>query len=165
MVVRDALTMGPRRGEDTITPHTRPPADEDAEHMLVRTVECIDGSVEVELVCEPVFDYGRDAGRVDAGRRRPAHRRRDAAPAQTIRLQTDMALGIEGDRVRARHVLREGERLFCALSWAEGLAVAGGRRRRRRRALDGDDALLARAGWAARGSPTTAGASRSSARR
>ena len=27
--------------------------------MLVRTVECIDGSVEVELVCEPVFDYGR----------------------------------------------------------------------------------------------------------
>jgi Domain of unknown function (DUF5911) len=30
-VVRDALTMGQRRGEDTITPHTRPPADEDAE--------------------------------------------------------------------------------------------------------------------------------------
>src|SRR5947208_12408690 len=27
-VVRDALTMGPRRGEDTITPHTRPPADD-----------------------------------------------------------------------------------------------------------------------------------------
>ena len=26
----------------------------------------------------------------------------------TIRLQTDMALGIEGDRVRARHVLRAG---------------------------------------------------------
>ena len=59
VVVRDALTMGPRRGEDTITPHTRPPADDDAEHLLVRTVRCIDGNVEVELVCEPVFDYGR----------------------------------------------------------------------------------------------------------
>ena len=77
VVVRDALTMGPRRGEDTITPHTRPPADDDADHLLVRTVECLDGSVEVELVCEPVFDYGRDAGRVVARRRRPPRRRRD----------------------------------------------------------------------------------------
>ena len=30
--VRDALTVGPRRGPDTITPHTRPPADDDAGH-------------------------------------------------------------------------------------------------------------------------------------
>src|SRR5947209_14328643 len=37
-LVRDALVMGPRRGEDTITPHTRPPTDEDAQHLLVRTV-------------------------------------------------------------------------------------------------------------------------------
>ncbi len=66
VVVRDALTMGPRSGEDTVTPHTRPPADEDGDHLLVRTIECIDGSVEMELVCEPVFDYGRTAGRVDA---------------------------------------------------------------------------------------------------
>ena len=29
--------------------------------MLVRTVECLDGRVEIELVCEPVFDYGRTA--------------------------------------------------------------------------------------------------------
>ena len=28
--IRDALTLGPRRGVDTVTPHTRPPADEDA---------------------------------------------------------------------------------------------------------------------------------------
>ena len=81
VVVRDALTMGPRRHEDTVTPHTRPPADDDADHLLVRTVECIDGSVEVELVCEPVFDYGREPARVVARRRRPPRRRRDAAPA------------------------------------------------------------------------------------
>src|SRR4029077_6602374 len=59
IVVRDALTMGPWAGDNRITPHTRPPADDDAEHMLVRTVECIDGRVEIELVCEPAFDYGR----------------------------------------------------------------------------------------------------------
>src|SRR3954454_3793925 len=40
VVVRDALTMGPRRGTDSITPHTRPPADDDADHMLVRVVSC-----------------------------------------------------------------------------------------------------------------------------
>jgi GH15 family glucan-1,4-alpha-glucosidase len=56
VVVRDALTMGPRRGVDTVTPHTRPPADYDADHMLVRTATCLDGSVEMELVCEPAFD-------------------------------------------------------------------------------------------------------------
>src|SRR3954454_9482098 len=37
-VVRDALTLGPRRTEDKITPHTRPPFDDDADHVLVRTV-------------------------------------------------------------------------------------------------------------------------------
>src|SRR3954471_5784817 len=31
VVVRDALTMGPRRGADLRTPHTRPPTDEDAD--------------------------------------------------------------------------------------------------------------------------------------
>src|SRR6185312_15123242 len=31
--VRDALTIGPRDHEDEITPHTRPPTDDDADHM------------------------------------------------------------------------------------------------------------------------------------
>jgi GH15 family glucan-1,4-alpha-glucosidase len=42
-------------------------------------------------------------------------------PDLTIRLRTDMAIGIEGGRARARHMLREGEEVYCALSWAEGL--------------------------------------------
>ncbi|HSB39991.1 MAG TPA: glycoside hydrolase family 15 protein [Gaiellaceae bacterium] len=122
VVVHDALTMGPWDHEDAITPHTRPPADDDADHMLVRTVECVDGDVEVELVCEPVFDYGRTPAEwttPDGGRNVA-----DASGAGvTFRLQSDLALGIEGDRVRARHVLRQGEHAFCALSWAEGLVT------------------------------------------
>ena len=59
ILVRDALTIGRRNNEDKITPHTRPPADYDADHMLVRTVLGLEGRVEVELVCEPAFDYGR----------------------------------------------------------------------------------------------------------
>ncbi len=37
-----------------------------------------------------------------------------------------MALGIEGNRVRARHTLAEGESLYCALSWSEELALPAG---------------------------------------
>ncbi len=119
--VRDALTMGPRSHEDEVTPHTRPPADDDADHMLVRTVECLEGRVEVELVCEPAFDYGRTMAEwvpVDGGR----HAADATAAGQTIRLSSDLALGIEANRVRARHHLEPGERAYCALSWAEGLA-------------------------------------------
>jgi alpha,alpha-trehalase len=121
LLVRDALTIGPWDHEDTVTPHTRPPADDDADHMLVRTVECLDGHVEVELVCEPVFDYGRVPAEWAAVDGRHAA---DASGAgQQFRLQSDLALGIQGERVRARHVLQPGDRAFCALSWAEGLAT------------------------------------------
>jgi GH15 family glucan-1,4-alpha-glucosidase len=113
--VREALTMGPRRGEDTVTPHTRPPADEDAEHLLVRTVTCVEGSVEVELVCDPAFDYGRAPGEWSLSGDR--HRAEATGAGQKIALATDMLIGIEGNQARARHVLAEGEELFCALSW------------------------------------------------
>jgi GH15 family glucan-1,4-alpha-glucosidase len=123
VVVRDALTMGPRDHDDEITPHTRPPADDDADHLLVRTVECIDGSVEMELVCEPVFGYGTEAAEwslVDGGR----HAADATGAGATVRLYSDLALGVEGSRVRARHTLKEGDRAYCALSWAEALAGA-----------------------------------------
>jgi GH15 family glucan-1,4-alpha-glucosidase len=120
IVVRDALSIGPRRHEDRVTPHTRPPADEDAEHLLLRTVECIDGAAEIELVCEPVFDYGRTSATWTlAGDDR--HMADAEGAGVTVRLTTDMAIGVEGNRVRARHVLHEGETAFCALSWAEEL--------------------------------------------
>jgi alpha,alpha-trehalase len=119
VIVRDALTMGPRRGEDTITPHTRPPADQDADHLLVRTARCLEGSVEMELICEPAFDYGRTPAEwslLDEDR----HVADATGADQTIRLRTDMALGIEGNWVRARHTLQEGDQIYCSLSWAEG---------------------------------------------
>ena len=122
VLVRDALTMGPRETDDEVTPHTRPPADDDADHLLVRTVRCLEGTVEIDLVCEPAFDYGRTPAEwtLVEGSRHTA----DATGAgQAIRLQTDLALGVEGNRVRARHVLAAGEEAYCALSWAGGLAA------------------------------------------
>ena len=102
VMVRDALTLGPRETEDEVTPHTRPPADDDADHVLVRTVRCLDGTVEIDLVCEPAFDYGRTPAEwtLVEGSRHTA----DATGAgQTFRLHTDLALGIEENRVRAAY--------------------------------------------------------------
>jgi alpha,alpha-trehalase len=119
VIVREALTMGPTRGTDVITPHTRPPADEDADHLLVRVALCLEGEVEMELVCEPVFDYGRAPAQWSVAE--DGHSADASAVEVTIRLHTDMALGVEGDWVRARHVLKQGETIFCSLSWAQEL--------------------------------------------
>ena len=122
LVVRDALTIGPWHGEQAAerSPHTRPPTDNDADHMLVRMIECVQGSVQVEVVCEPIFDYGRvpaawelcssDWGSVEA-----------EGAGEKVRLASDLRIGIEGSRARARHTLVEGERRFVALGWTHGL--------------------------------------------
>jgi alpha,alpha-trehalase len=121
VVVREALTMGPRRGEDTVTPHTRPPFDQDADHVLVRTAYCIDGTVEIDLVCEPAFDYGRVPAEWTLTADR--HRAEATGAGQAIQLQTDMLVGIEAGRARARRVLRAGETVYCALAWSEDARV------------------------------------------
>ncbi len=122
LLVRDALTMGPYREAACVTEHTRPPADADAEHMLVRTVECLSGTVELELTCEPAFDYGRTPATwtvIDGDK----HTADASGAGQTVRLHTDLLVGVEGNRLRARHVLSDGDRAFCALSWADQLVA------------------------------------------
>ncbi|GAA1363964.1 glycoside hydrolase family 15 protein [Catellatospora chokoriensis] len=118
LLVTDALIIGPREGACVVTPHTRPPADNDAAHLLVRTAVCLNGQVELELVCEPVFDYGRTPAAW-------ALAADDPCVAATVngepnlRLGSDLPLGIEGTRIRGRHVLQAGERAYCVLSWAD----------------------------------------------
>jgi alpha,alpha-trehalase len=60
LVIQDVLTIGPwHQSHVNEASHTRPPTDQDADHMLVRMLECIQGSVQVEAICEPMFEYGR----------------------------------------------------------------------------------------------------------
>ena len=119
VVVRDALTIGPWRDSSDPAAHTRPPTDMDADRVLVRTIECIQGSVQIELVCEPAFDYARAETTWEAV---DGYAVADATDGEmTIRLTSDLLLGIEGNRVRARHTLQEGETRFCALSWGADL--------------------------------------------
>jgi GH15 family glucan-1,4-alpha-glucosidase len=117
LVVRDALTIGAWHGGER-GEHSRPPTDHEADHLLVRTVECLQGEVPVELFCAPRFDYGRapaqwtavddDEGALDGT---------DGETA--VRLLSDLRIGIEGHAAHARHTMREGETRFCALSWTE----------------------------------------------
>jgi alpha,alpha-trehalase len=156
VVVRDALTMGPTPGPDMVTPHTRPPADDDAEHVLVRTAECIDGQVEMELVCEPVTATWN---LVDG----TSHVAEATGGDAVLRLQTDLLVGVAGEYVRARHVLRPGDRAYCSLTWAERFDAPVD-------VNDADGRLAAtiaywRRWFDGRGAPTTGPGRRSSARR
>jgi alpha,alpha-trehalase len=123
LCVIDALTIGEWHDNERGSSHTRPPTDFDADHLLVRVVKCIQGQVQVEVVCEPMLDYGATPAKwsvADTGAE--GGYALDASDGVTaFRLFSDMRMGIEGNRVHGRHTMVEGEQRFCALSWTEGL--------------------------------------------
>jgi GH15 family glucan-1,4-alpha-glucosidase len=121
ILVRDGMTIGPWHADHADeTSHTRPPTDADADHMLVRTVECLQGQIQIEAVVEPMMNYGRDA--VTWQLLRDDWSEAEATCGEhTMRLFSDLRIGIEGNRARARHTLVEGERRYLALGWTHGL--------------------------------------------
>lgn len=119
IVVRDALLMGPWRHEDSRSKtHRRTPTDYDAEHILLRTVRCVSGEVQVSMECEPVFDYGRKTTSWEYTEH-GYHQGQASADGEDFRLTltTDLRLGFEGGQANARTLLKEGDTRFVALSW------------------------------------------------
>jgi alpha,alpha-trehalase len=119
IVVRDLLLMGPWHHEQELShTHRRAPTDYDASHVLLRTVRCVSGEVQVALGCEPMFDYGRKPARW-VYTERGYHQGLATGDGQELELMltTDLRLGFEGGRATARTLLREGDARFCALSW------------------------------------------------
>ena len=82
--------------------HRRSPTDHDADHAMLRVIECMQGSVEIKLECEPAFDYGGLAAdwHTRAGLQRGVAR--SEGMDLELRLVTDLRLGFEGPRARAR---------------------------------------------------------------
>src|SRR4051812_5951193 len=121
LIVRDALSVGPWHDEDErSSTHRRAPTDDDAEHVLLRTVKCVQGTVELTLDCEPVFDYARRAATWEyKGEGYGDAVARAEGMDLELRLTTDMRVGFEGRRARARTTLQEGETAFAALSWSK----------------------------------------------
>jgi GH15 family glucan-1,4-alpha-glucosidase len=121
IIVRDVLLIGPWHHEHELShTHRRAPTDYDADHVLLRTVRCVNGEVQVELDCEPMFDYGRQPAAWSFTER---HYHQGVARAEGVpvelTLTTDMNIGFEGGRATARTLLKEGDTRFAALSWSE----------------------------------------------
>jgi GH15 family glucan-1,4-alpha-glucosidase len=88
--------------------------------VLLRTVRCLNGTIDFVLECEPAFDYGRRRGtwrHTGDGYNEAEIGADDAEPR--VRLTTDLNLGFEGPRAIARSRLRAGDQVFCALSWGD----------------------------------------------
>ncbi len=121
VIVRDALCIGPWHHEtERSHSHRRSPTDHDADHVLLRMIECVQGTAEIKLECEPAFDYGGlavDWQYTGAGYGEAVAR--SEGMDLELRLVTDLRLGFEGPRARARSTLREGEVAFVALGWSE----------------------------------------------
>ena len=119
LIVRDALCIGPwYHQRDRLPNQRRIPTDNEAECMLLRTMKCVHGSVEVVLDCEPVFDYGRVGAEWRYEGQGYGHGVATAPGTELeLRLVTDLRLGFEGGRASARTTLKEGDNVFAALSW------------------------------------------------
>jgi alpha,alpha-trehalase len=123
LIVRDALTMGPWHNiTDRSKTHRRPPTDFDAEHCLLRTVKCVSGSVDLSVMCEPMFDYGRHEAdwKFDGpGYESVSAQESEDPHALRIRLNTNLRIGVEGRTARVGTRLSEGDAAFVALSWSD----------------------------------------------
>jgi len=121
VIVRDVLLIGPWHHEhDRSRTHRRPPTDWDADHVLLRTLRCVNGSVEMVMDCKPMLEYGTQRVKWDyAGEGYSELVGRSPDCETNLRLTTDLRLGIEGDRVRARTTMRDGDLAYVALSWSE----------------------------------------------
>jgi GH15 family glucan-1,4-alpha-glucosidase len=123
IIVRDVLLIGPWHHEtERSHTHRRSPTDYDADHVLLRMIRCVNGEVQINLDCEPVFDYGRVRGDWEytgPGYHEGVCRAPGSGHDIELKLTTDMNLGIEGPRATARTLIKEGQTLFCALAWSE----------------------------------------------
>jgi GH15 family glucan-1,4-alpha-glucosidase len=121
IIVRDLLLIGPwRHLDERSQTQRRAPTDYSADHVLLRTVRCVNGEVQVLLDCEPVFDYGGLTAEWEYG---GAGYQQAVARSEGIKLElkltTDMNVGFEGPRATGRTLMKEGETLYVALSWSE----------------------------------------------
>jgi GH15 family glucan-1,4-alpha-glucosidase len=124
--VRDVLLIGRWHHErERSHTHRRAPTDYDADHVLLRTLRCVGGTVEVNLDCEPKFDYGLIGAHWEycGDGYSEAVATGEGCDLQ-LRLTSDLRLGFEGGRARARTTLKDQETAFAALSWSEHPAPA-----------------------------------------
>jgi|APThiThiocy_cv2_1041547.scaffolds.fasta_scaffold00708_40 GH15 family glucan-1,4-alpha-glucosidase len=120
LLVRDALAVGPwHHVDERSSTHRRAPTDSDASHVLVRTMTCVYGTVDLSVHCRPAFDYDRtpaDLAYVGDGYNTVVATA-DGQP--TLTLTSSIRMGLEGRIVTGSTRMREGEKEFVALAFSE----------------------------------------------
>ncbi|MGH2901222.1 MAG: glycoside hydrolase family 15 protein, partial [Solirubrobacteraceae bacterium] len=92
--------------------------DYDAEHVLLRTLRCVNGTVNVHMECDPIYDYGRAPATWEyTGEGYEECSASFQGHDLKLRLRSDLRLGIEASTVRARTTMHDGDVAFVALSW------------------------------------------------
>lgn len=122
VIVRDALLMGPWHHEtERSYRYRRTPTDYDAEHVLLRTIRCVNGEVQLSMNCTPVFDYGRiqPTWSYTGDGYHSAVAKADGGEDDKVWLTTDLRLGFEGPQAGLRTLVKEGDTHFVALSWSD----------------------------------------------
>jgi len=122
LVVRDAMVMGPwHNEEERSATHRRTPTDDDAEHILLRTVTCVSGTVDLEISCAPAPNYARDEAHweyVGGGYKAIQAVPDPAVGGPTLKLTSSLRLGIDGRTASARTRMVNGDKAYVALSWS-----------------------------------------------
>ncbi|TKV57327.1 glycoside hydrolase family 15 protein [Nakamurella flava] len=119
LVVRDALILAPWHNTDERSKtHRRSPTDYDAAHCLLRTMKCISGTVDLQMACEPVFDYAKTGGTWEytgSGYDQVT----STVPGQpTLTLTGSLRMGVEGRSAMARTKMTRGDSHYLALTFS-----------------------------------------------
>jgi len=120
LIVRDVLLVGPwRHDRERSHTHRRSPTDYDAEHVLLRTLRCVNGTVQMHMECDPIYDYGRATAHWEySGEAYEECAATFDGHDLRLRLHSDLRLGIEGTTVRARTAMHDGDLAYVALGWS-----------------------------------------------
>jgi GH15 family glucan-1,4-alpha-glucosidase len=119
LIVQDVLVLGPvpdvrREG------FRRSPGDAASQSVLLRVATCVDGRVELEVNCLPLFDYAKSQGEWEFDG--PGYRRVKVSEGEvSLTLSGSIPLGVGGARCTGRTTLQAGESAFVALGWNDAV--------------------------------------------
>ena len=120
LIVRDALIMAPWHNTDQRSKtHRRTPTDNDAAHVLLRTIKCVYGNVDLQMSCEPVFDYARKGAKWNYPKSDYSEVIATAKGQPTLKLSSSMRIGLEGRTAMARTKMRRDDVHYVALAFSD----------------------------------------------
>jgi GH15 family glucan-1,4-alpha-glucosidase len=126
LIVRDALIMAPWHNTDQRSKtHRRSPTDYDAAHVLLRTIKCVYGNVDLQMSCEPVFDYARRGAKWSYPKSDYSEVIATAKGQPTLKLSSSLRIGLEGRTATARTKMRRDDIHYVALAFSDLAAPVG----------------------------------------